>query len=173
MLKRGHTLFELLIVFALITLIFSFSAHFVEMTDHSCVVRDLDRLHAAIIYMQRKAMLEHKGCSITFDIPKRRYTADQAYTLSPGVEFGTPDNVLGPPSRPTTKIKEAVTWPRGTIAFYGASAVPTISSGALYLTNSKKTCCYALTCDASEVTHIRRYRYTYTGSRGNWVLLKS
>lgn len=173
-LTSAYSLFECVVVLALLALIFSFSAYFINNRGSAALVhQDLDRLHAVLVFMQRKALLEGKACCVSFDLKKNRYTADTVHTLSRGVIFGAPDQVHGPPSRPTALITNSVTWPQGIITFYPASLdgqiiVPgAISAGAIYLTDTKKSCLYALTCDASAFTHIRRYRYD-----NSWVLIQ-
>ncbi len=203
-LKGAYSLFELVVVLALVTFIMSLSTYFIGIADYAVVHRDLDRLYAVLVFMQRKAILEGKPSTVVFDLKKNTYTADQLYSLSSGVIFGVPDNILGPPSYPVNVIKEPITWPGKRITFYpdgyigdnsihdcdgslhdyssGDGAVDgrtlpnrsflgasggTIAAGALYVTDRKKSVLYALTCDASHVTHIRRYRY-----EGRWVLLK-
>ncbi len=216
-LKGAYSLFELVVVLALVTFIMSLSTYFIGIADCAVVQNDLDRLYSVLNFMQRKALLEGKPSTVVFDLKKNTYTADKVYTLSSGVIFGLLDNVLGPPSCPVTVIKEPITWPGKRITFYPDGSIGTsikncsngngamgdksihdgtvhdgairersaddglaygstkrrihgggfISAGALYLTDRKKSILYALTCDASHVTHIRRYRY-----EGRWVLLK-
>lgn len=162
--KSGTSLFELILCIALFALILSLSAHFMRGTDHLLVERELDRLYAAILFLQRKAIIEHKPCHLTFDMRHRQYYTDTSSTLSLGIMFGVPHGVLGPPSRPIHLIEEPITWPQRTLTCYPDG---TISAGTLYITNAKQTYLYALTCDASQVSHIRRYRYD-----GRWILLK-
>ena len=118
--------------------------------------------------MQRKALLEGKACSITFHLEKNQYVADRMYTLSSGVHFGVPAELLGPPSNPVSTISRPITWPENKITFYPEGSIKdaAISAGAVYLTNKQKSIAYALTCDASCVSHLRRYRY-----QEKWVLL--
>jgi prepilin-type N-terminal cleavage/methylation domain-containing protein len=152
--RKGVTLLELCIVLALIALIVTLSSSF--LVPSGSVRQEVERLYAAILYMQRKALLERKQLSLIFDTSRNSYHADTEHILGPGVVFGIQKNVLGPPSLPTRLLKEPITWPSNMITFYPDG---TISAGAVYITDTKRSCLYALTCDASEITHVRRYRH--------------
>ena len=161
--KSGSSLLELVVVIILIGIVFSFSAQVFKVTDHMFVRRELDRVYSALLYTQRKALLENKPCALTIDPVKGRFAADREYTLSRGVMFGAPAGVFGPPSNPVASINDPVTFPGRVLTCYPDG---TISAGALYLTDSQKSCGYALSCDASKVNHIRRYCYD-----GQWRLM--
>ncbi len=108
-----------------------------------------------MLFMQRKAMIEGEPCVLYFDIACRRYSAESAQQLSSTVRFGAGDKVKGPPWRPERTIREPTTWKNG-VVFYPDG---TIAAGAVYLTNARGEYTYALTSDASEASHIRRYFY--------------
>lgn len=163
--KTGYTLFEMLVVLALLGLLMSFSLVITMHSHARLVFYDVNRLYAAFLYMQRTAMLEQRVKCITFQKNERTYLADKMHALSTGVEWGSPLNAYGPPSRPIGALEDPIVWPQATVTFYPDG---TISSGAVYMTDSKKSCCYALTCDASECSRIRRYRY----AQRHWELIK-
>ena len=139
MYSHGYSLFECIIILALLSFIISLSSYFIGTTDTAIIRADLDRLYAVILFMQRKALLEGKACSIVFDLEKNQYVADRMYTLSSGVHFGVPAELLGPPSNPVTTISRPITWPENKITFYpdGSIKDAAISAGAVYLLTSR------------------------------------
>lgn len=159
---QGFSFFELMIVIALLAFICSLSISLGKRFQASAVCTELDRLAAVFIFMQRKALLESAACIIVFESASNSYQADHYNTLSPGVYFGILPGVLGPPANPTVKLTDAITFPYHTATFYPDG---TIAAGAIYLTD-KKSVLYALTTDASAVTHIRCYCYR----KGWWLL---
>lgn len=162
-LPKGFILGQFIGSLALIGSICFLSGSFFLVYERAAVRREVDRLYAAMLYMQRKAIIEGVSCSVLFDGKGQGYTADAPHRLGTGVKFGASAGVKGPPSRALCVIKECCTWPNGVCAFYPDG---TISAGAIYLTDRRNACTYALTCDASETSHIRRYLYD-----GSWKLL--
>ena len=166
--KDGFNLLETALVILLLGTICCLSVSFVTVTDHTIIRHELDRLAAVLYYMQRKAVLDHKMYDITFLPTGNQYRAETTHTFACGVCIGLVQGTVGPPSKPTLPLMSALTWPDNKIALYPDG---TISAGAVYLTNVKKTCLYALTCDASDGTHIRRYRYDGHLQGARWTLL--
>ncbi len=160
---KGFTLLELMIVLALLMGIAGLSSYFLVFTDTMAVRREVDRLYAVLLYMQRKALLERRQLVLVFDPKRSSYTADHEHVLDHAVLFSYKEGVRGPPSHPIDTVKVAITWPSNRVTFFPDG---TIAAGACYLTDRHRSCQYALTCDASEVTHIRRYRYD-----GKWILV--
>ncbi len=159
-LSKGFVLGQFIGGFALIGGICFLSLSFFGIYERAAVRRELDRLYAAMLFMQRKALIEGKAAVLAFSLKDHCYTADVKHILPAGVRFGSSAGVYGPPSRPDKLIKDPIVWPKGMVTFYPDG---TIVAGALYLTDVRGSCIFALTCDASETTHIRRYRYD-----GNW-----
>jgi hypothetical protein len=159
----GFSFFELTVVIAVLALMWYLS---LQIYVYDCSVRaELELLCATFIFMQRKAILEHEPCRLIFDDKRACYKAAECHALKPGVCFGFLPGVLGPPSLPTVPLTDSITWPEKVVTFYPNG---TISAGAVYLTDHKKSVLYALTTDASAVTHIRRYRF-----KKRWILLGS
>lgn len=145
MLRKGTTLFELLTALALIAFIFSLSAYVFHVTDKYSVQHELNRLYAVMLFMQRKAQVEQKDQCLVFTT--YGYDADQPYSLNKKV------------------VLSSVTFPQRRIIFFTDGA---ISAGAVYFADEAKEHRYALTCDASEYRHIRRYRYDK--EKAHWLL---
>ena len=160
MLKRGFTLFEVLLVIGLMSCIVYLSCSVLILSHQSVLNYEIDRLSSVILSLQRKALLENQTQKLIFDPPHNSYKADVPHLLSRGISYGILPSVKGPPSRPTHVLKQAITWPADTIYCYPDG---TISAGAVYLTDG--TALAALTCDAAEVCHLRRYSY-----KGSWKL---
>ena len=129
------------------------------LSQHSTLTYEIDRLSSVILALQRKALLDNQTQKLTFDPSHNHYKADVLHTLSPGIFFGILPSVKGPPSKPIRELKQAITWPENTLYCYPDG---TISSGAVYLTDGKALA--ALTCDASAVSHIRRYSSKRAGN---------
>lgn len=167
MFKNGYSFFEFVIVLGHIAFLVSLSFYFMGIYESALVHAELDRLYAVLIFMQRTAVFENRSVTVTFEPEKNRYIADRRYTLSRGVIFGVPDKIFGPPSHPSAPMQPPITWPGNCITFYPDGQNESMSAGALYLTNKRKTVVYALTSDASQIPHLRRYRHS-----GRWLLMK-
>ncbi len=131
---------------------------------------EVKRLHAVLRYAQRKALIERIPCVVELDFARRSYSLDHEYAMHPDVIFGAQQGVFGPPSSPHNPITDASTWPHKKIVFYPPdhplSSAGSTTSGSVYLTDSGRSCTYALTCDASYGSILRCYHY----SKG-WKLL--
>jgi hypothetical protein len=160
-LSKGFILSYYIGGFAFIGSVCFLSLSFLSLYERAAVRRDVDRLYAAMLFMQRKALIEGTPCMLFFDKKKGGYTADVFYRLTSGVRFGAAHGVCGPPSKADKPISDPIVWPSGVVTFYSDG---TIAAGAVYLTDARGSCTYAITCDASETTHIRRYRY----DNGKW-----
>jgi prepilin-type N-terminal cleavage/methylation domain-containing protein len=158
MLKRGFTLFEVLLVLGLMSCIIYLSCSVILLSSSSALTHEVDRLSSALLSLQRKALLDRQTYKLMFVQSKNSYTTDVPHALIPGISYGILPGVKGPPSRPTCALKQAITWPDNTIYCYPDG---TISAGAVYLTDGKALA--ALTCDASAICHVRRYVF-----KGRW-----
>lgn len=152
--SKGFTLFEFIIVLALILCIVYLSASIISFSTQTAIRLEVDRLYAALQYMQRKAVLERTSQTLIFNTARNSYVVDHEHVLQGGSTFGVKKGVCGPPSCPSKPLKKQITWPLDTITFFQDG---TIAAGAVYLTDQHGSCLYALTCDASCMTHIRRY----------------
>jgi len=83
--------------------------------------------------------------------------------------FGVLPHALGPPSEPTRKIMQAVTFPSENnqckILFQPTGV---ISPGTAYIIDKQESQLGALTCGISQVSYIRKYVY----NNRTWHLLK-
>ena len=79
------------------------------------------------------------------------------HILPASVCFGTAPGVKGPPSSPDFVISNPVTFKDSAIIFYPDGV---IQAGAIYLTDNRKRCTYALSCAVSKVSYLRKYQYT-------------
>lgn len=159
MLNRGFTYFEIMLVVALLGCMLCVSASFFSIPALR-VRSEVEKLHAVLLYLQRKALIEHKCHSITFDLAKHSYHADRDHTLQKSVVFGVKKAMYGPPHQPRSLLEVPCTFKNNTIIFYPDG---TITAGTIYLIDTAHKAAYALSCDASEITHIRTYMYS-----GEW-----
>jgi prepilin-type N-terminal cleavage/methylation domain-containing protein len=161
--KSGFTLFELLMVIAIISGLSLISLHFLSLSGTVPLRVEVERLRTHLLYLQKKAQLERKPQHLVFDVERRGYkTVQEWHAFSPGLSIAIKKELLGPPSHPDKPLIQAVTFFNKTVTCY---ADGTISAGAVYLTDSRAF--YALTCDASELTCIR----CYESDGKNWKLL--
>jgi prepilin-type N-terminal cleavage/methylation domain-containing protein len=162
--RRGFSLVEILVVVAIVSFIAFLSAHFVIVNDSSFVRAELEKLCSCAFYLQARARLEGKPYTLSFDPEHQSYIGDrETYKLHPAVQFGILKGVKGPPSKSTYLLNDPVTFPEHSITFYPNGV---ISAGAVYLTDKKHSCLYALTSGIAQVSHIRRYKYAQ-----KWILL--
>ncbi len=159
----GHTLIELCCVLALIGCIGLVSTRFLVIYNSYRVRVELNRLHAALLYVRRKALLEGKAQRIRFDESTQSYQVEVVHTLSQKVRFGIVQGIKGPPGDPRKPLEKAITWRGATLEVLPDG---TVSSGSVYLTDESRSCLYALTSDASAITGVRRYCY-----RSSWELI--
>jgi len=156
--RRGYTLIELCCVLSLIGLIIGLSFGLSRVYTSYTVRSELNRLHTVITYLRRKAVVEQQPQSIRFT--SLGYSADREWQLPANVIFGIHKAVKGPPSDPKKPLNSAITFRNNTLEIYPDG---TVSAGAVYLTDTGRSCLYALTSDASAITGVRCYRY-----RGAW-----
>jgi hypothetical protein len=118
---------------------------------------ELEHLYTICYYQQRRAIMCNKPQSIEFDCKNNSYTANEhRYKLPFHVQFGVPSGVQGPPSSPHALIHHPITFKNNTVTFHADGV---IQPGALYLTDTSKRCCYALSCSVAQVSYLRKYRY--------------
>jgi len=153
----GATLIELLVVCALFLVIVSLSITINRVFNGFAVNIELEHLYIACRYMQRYAMCTHQEQHLVINIPNRTYTyGNHIHTLASSVQFGFIPTIKGPPANPTDVITRANTFANNIITFYPSGI---ISAGTIYVTDSSKTCCYALSNAVGTVSYVRRYVY--------------
>lgn len=122
---------------------------------------ELNRLQIVIQYLRRKAVLTQTHYQVHFT--DRGYTAEQTRTFPEHVLYGVLPGVQGPPSDPHRDLDHACTYRNKVLEVYPDG---TLSAGAIYLTDNKRTYLYALTTDVSSLSVVRCYRY-----RKSWEIL--
>ncbi len=181
----GFTLSEIVWTLSLVQLIIALSVPFIFWSKRITVFHEMQRLYATLQYAQRKALIERKPCTLVFYPERGSYALDHEHVMDASVIFGIQPGLCGPPSAASHQITDAITWPHKKIVFYpldhaknsagtstlgtntlGTSALGASTSGTVYMTDTARSCCYALTCDASYGSILRRYRY-----KGKWELL--
>ena len=106
---------------------------------------------------------QQNTCMLTTS--RQRWLVELPKTCS----FGFLPNALGPPSEPTKKITQAVTFPIEKNQFkilFQPTGV--ISPGTAYIIDKQESQLGALTCGVSQVSYIRKYVY----NNRTWHLLK-
>lgn len=154
----GFTLVELCLVvllFAIVTALTSAQLSFI----HRMIVRaELEQLYATCCVMQRRALLEGLPQKLQFDLVSNSYRYQKTvHKLPTSVRFGAAPGVKGPPSGPENVITSPVTFKDNQIIFYPDGV---IQSGAVYMTDMRRRCTYALSCAVSKVSYLRKYQYT-------------
>lgn len=169
-LSSGFTLTEVVCTLLLVQFIIALSVPFVFWSKRLFVYHEMQRLYAVLQYTQRKALIERAPCTLVFHPEKRSYTSDHEHVLHPEVVFGVQQGLCGPPSSARQPIIDPITWPHKKIVFYppdhSLSTAGSMSSGTVYLTDRERSCSYALTCDASYGSILRRYQY-----KDGWKLI--
>jgi prepilin-type N-terminal cleavage/methylation domain-containing protein len=163
--RAGFTLIELIVVLALVAFIATLTIKCVLFSTTTSARIELERLYALAFYLQQRAYVEQKQQTLTINPKSNSYTGgSRSYTLAHPLIFGTLAGTKGPPSEPEKPITHPITFKNNTIVFYPGG---TISAGTMYLTDTSKSCLYALSCAISQVSHIRRYKY-----HKRWIMLE-
>jgi len=162
--RKGFSLFEVIIVLALITIMAGISIFYWRTSQSTLVLMELERLYALCTLVHHRAQADGCVYTITIDEKSRMLTTPFfSETLAHGVEFGIRPNIKGPPATPTEILKKPIT-------FVGSKIMcephGTLQAGTLYLTDKEHTCLYALSIGVGQISYIRRYVYT-----DKWVLL--
>lgn len=149
---------------ALITIIAMLSMSHIGFLNRMIVRAELENLYNVCFSMQRRALMTGAIQTIQFDAAGKSYVAGASrYRLPVQVSFGAMPHAKGPPSSPSYAIEQPISFKENRIQFYPDGV---ISSGCVYLTDSSRSCSYALSCAVSAVSHLRKYQYT-----SGWQLL--
>jgi type II secretory pathway pseudopilin PulG len=163
--KSGISLIELLVVCVLITLLAGLSISMISILQHTAVRAELALLQTTCRYMQQLASATHQEQRLYLDPIHNSYRYNAiTHTLHPQVQFGYLHNTKGPPANSDSLINKPVSFVDNVIIFYPTGI---ISSGTLYLTNTKRTCCYALSNGVAHVSYLRSYIY-----KNGWHIVK-
>lgn len=160
----GFLLVEVALVLALILVIITLATPQFLFLQKQIVQSEMQKLIAEFFYHRAYAMATHQDLMITVDPVQGTYgTKERMQSLGHGVQFGFLHQLLGPPSQPTRLIDKAITFLNNRINFY---ADGTMSSGTIYMLDSQKRRCYAITIPAGQAPFIRSYEY-----QDRWVLI--
>ena len=161
---NGFTLIELMITVSLCALVLTLTLVNVYFLNRGIVRSEVDKLYSACMYLQQRALTSNTQQELVFNQEQNSYSyAGRAEKVRAPVTFGVIPHVKGPPSSPSKIVKFPITFKKGKILFYPDGI---ISSGTVYLSDSKKQFLYALSSGVGSVSHLRMYRYS-----GKWELL--
>lgn len=163
--RQGFLLFELLLVFGLVSMIALFAFVQMRFLTRGYVRAEVEALYQMCLYAQRRAMSSGHVCTVTLDLAKHAYMCDEhTCELSKNVRFGILPHVKGPPSAPQESLTSTSTFKNNRI---NCSPEGTIDAGTVYLIDVEKKSLYALTSGVAPYSYVRTYRYA-----GNWQRLK-
>jgi prepilin-type N-terminal cleavage/methylation domain-containing protein len=160
--QLGFTLLEITVTLSILLLAIHLTYSIQKIFDRSLVALEVERLTAMIYATQQRSFIENTSQKIWFTTQPSGYKRDHEpfNCLTNGVYFGTPSSVRGPPSRPQHLPQNPITFPNNALTLYCDG---TAQAGTLYLTDNRKTCCYALTVGVAPDVFLRSYRYTNKG----------
>jgi hypothetical protein len=162
---KGSSLVELSCIIAIITVLALLVIRLSLSLDGFFIRGELQRLTSMVHYARQKALLSGKAQEITFNVHTNSYTLEGTkYPFSPTICIGIPTTIVGPPSKPETPIKRAITFPEGKMICYPNGNV---SAGILYLTHEKTKTYYAFSVAVTHLMYVRLYKYT----QGKWIAI--
>jgi prepilin-type N-terminal cleavage/methylation domain-containing protein len=161
---HGFSLIELMITITLCVLIVTITVVNVSFLHRGTVRSEVEKLYSACMYLQQRALCSGQECILEFDEIHERYRFDgKVEQFDAAVHFGVPPGVKGPPSEPRNLVTSPITFAGTRIIFYPDGV---ISSGTVYLTDTKRSTVYALSSAVAQISHLRKYSYT-----DSWKLL--
>jgi hypothetical protein len=162
--KSGFTLLECCIASALCLILLSIGFGTLSYVRAWLIRSDIHMLQAVCRYAQQCAVISARSQVIHLDIEGNCYRLNgRLFKLSPGVCFGVPAGVMGPPSGPVRELVYPCTFAHNQIV---CSPHGIISSGAVYLSDSSRSMVYALSNAVSHVSYMRMYVY-----KDSWQIL--
>jgi Tfp pilus assembly protein FimT len=171
---KFFTLYEIIIVLAIITFILTISIPRTDIFRQKVIILELDKLFNIFNYLQQRAIASNNSQQLTFNIKNNSYlylsltNKSISYQLSYPIIFGFLEAVKGPPSTPTKLINKAITFQTKnktlTVTFLSNGK---ITPGTIYIIDKYKKLMCALTCPISQVSYIRKYIY----KNGQWICL--
>lgn len=163
--RQGFLLFELLLVFGLVSFIACLAFIQMRFLTHSYVRAEIEALYQMCLYAQRRAISSGQTCTVVLDIAKHSYACnDHVCVFAGNVRFGVLPHVKGPPSAPQQALVHASTFKNNRI---NCSPDGIIDAGTVYLIDTDKQSLYALTSGVAPYSFIRTYRYA-----GKWQRLE-
>lgn len=165
-LRKGFSLFELLIVITLLTTLSLMVGTTYTWLNQLMVHAEVDNLYSTCRYLQRCAFITGKQQELIFDQANASFSYhNHVYHLPKQIMFAVLPDVKGPPSTPTSLVKNAITFVNDRIIFYPDGI---IQSGTVYLIDSAKQYLFALTSPVSAISYLRKYRYVHN----KWQLIE-
>lgn len=163
---QGFSLFELLMVIALLTTLVLLVGSSSTWLNQLMVRAEVDNLYTTCRYLQRYAMMTGKQQELIFDSPHNAFMYhDHTYQLPKQVMFGVFGQVKGPTSTPTSSISHAITFVNNRIIFYPDGI---IQSGTVYIIDTAQQYLFAITSPVSSVSYLRKYQYVHN----TWQLIE-
>lgn len=157
--RNGVSLIELSIVLAAMVIIASFAIARISIFNTLFAKAEVYKMHAFFMHMQQKAIAHQQEQVVLIDQLKQEYSSTHYNErMPPSLRFGILPDIFGPPSQPTARVKQPVTFAHNRITFYPTGA---ISPGTVYVTDKTKTYQYALTCPVAANSSIHIYRYDH------------
>ena len=157
---------ELLVVITVLAILISLAMPSLLFLKQNSIGLELDKLQITCQLLQKKAVSTGQKEYLSFNIQQRSYFYSNHFEkLADGIFFGIIPGVMGPPANPKEIITSPITFPEQKITFYPNG---TISAGTAYLTNGQNNLLSAITAPVSQVSFIRKYKY----SHGTWLYLK-
>jgi len=174
----GFSLIELCITIALFALIATITFPSIWFLRRQQVISEVDKLFSVFSYLQQAAIASNKDLVLQFDAANNSYSfGDREYrlsaeasakagreNLSEHTKFAIKQDIKGPPSSPINALTKPNTFVNSQVVFYADGKM---QPGTVYLTDSKKHYLYAITIPISQVSLIRKYKYT-----SKWLLLE-
>lgn len=155
--NKGFTLIELMIVIVIISAIAGLFVSNLSSYNSLLVRMELEKLQGVCLYLQKCAQSCQQKQMLEFDICNNSYSfKGQREQLPSQVHFNIKQGVKGPPSCPKYVLDKPITFEQERIIFYPDGIV---QSGAIYLTDEKNECLYALSNGVGHVSFLRKYRY--------------
>ena len=163
-LAKGFSLIELCITIALFALIITITFPSIWFLKSQQVISEVDKLFSVFSYLQQAAIASNKDFVLQFDKQNNFYSFENTkIQLSKHIKFAIKEGVKGPPSSPVKTLSNPITFIKEEVVFYADGKM---QPGTVYLTDSKKHYLYAITIPISQVSLIRKYKYT-----NRWVLI--
>jgi prepilin-type N-terminal cleavage/methylation domain-containing protein len=161
---HGFSLFELMIVIAIATLLITICAVNSRFLRSCTMQTQLDLFITTCTYLAHTAIATKTPQTLILDNNEQSYSFNnQKHTLPRGIQFGILDNIKGPPATPTHVVQSPITFTNNTITFWPDGI---ISSGTVYLLDTATHALYAISSGVGHVSFLRKYRYD-----GRWHLV--
>ena len=155
--RSGFLLLELILALALLSMVVTLGIGSFAFIQRFQVQAEAERLRALCLHAYALALATYTTQVINIDTYNHTFEWQTIKErLAPGVEFGIQAQVLGPPSRPTEPLTTACTFSDNSIYFYPDAHT---SAGSIYLTDSAKSCLYAVTLPVGAISYLRVYSY--------------